>query len=447
MNIVVEIGSSAVLTCGVANPEVSHSLQWHEYAYNEGGSLISDNGVIMGHPEAERYEIITTTPGHYDLQISDVRLADGGTYVCIDLQTGPPNKRQHAASLTVVGVDYNCTTTIQENGIVHEGDYNTNDCILEYQGTIVPNMTWSGQVPFDHAYVASDSNIWAGMKFFADRDHDELFHTATTYFSSYFLPVDGNTASNVPVYQKIHEGTTMTVYWGPKNLAASPIKDYYEVGNVLTCTADAKPLSTFTWANMRTLEIYEGNILVIPESWRGYNQTLRCQARNIIEGLIYSDDIFIPAYVPPLTSPTTTTTEPTTTPPPPVSDCRDLTGAWFSTAPTMAALCVRLNLDASGLLTGLLRNDTDTYWVDIVGRAQAAKFDQVGFNGIWPHNIGVSSFIGECHRCFGEEQLLVNVISRSVGNQCGVKGPTRYTTEYLFTRNKAIVCPNIPNYS
>jgi hypothetical protein len=69
----------------------------------------------------------------------------------------------------------------------------------------------------------------------------------------------------------------------------------------------------------------------------------------------------------------------------------------------------------------------------------------VGFNGIWPAGLGVSSFIGECHRCFGEEQLLVNVISRTKGSPCGTIGPTQYTSQYLFTRSQALQCPNLPN--
>lgn len=444
LNTVAEVGSTVTLTCGVINPSVPHSVQWFEYAYGSNGNLISDNEFVLGHPEAARYRIDTTVPGHYDLVISDVRLLDGGTYMCIDMQTSSANKRQHAASLTVVGLEFNCTTTINENGVVLDLSYHTNDCILDYKGTIIPNMTWSGLGPFTQAYVATDHNIWAGMQFTVTRAMNTRAHQANAYFSDYFLPVDANTASNVPIYEKVHIGPQMFVYWGPVSLQASPIKEAYEPGDILTCTADGFPAPTFNWANMRTLEFFEGSTVRVDESWRGFNQTMRCQARNLIEGITYSDNIFINVDVPPITSPTTTTPAPITTTPPAVSDCRDLTGTWVSTAPTAAALCVRLNLESSGLLTGLLRNHTDTYWVDIVGRAQSNRFDQVGFNGIWPYNIGVSSFIGECHRCFGEEQLLVNVISRSEGSPCGVSGETRYTTQYLFTRSNAIVCPNLP---
>ena len=444
INTVAEAGGGVTLTCGVVDSFVPHSVQWFEFAYHPTGGLISDNEIVLGHPEAARYTIINDVPGHYNLHISDVRLADGGMYTCIDTQTSAVNKRQHSASLTVVQAEPNCTTSIKENGIVLDKSYQTNDCILDYQGAIIPNMSWSGISPFDQAYVATDHNIWSGMQYNVTRGMNTRAHTAEIYFTSYFLPVDGNSASNVPAYNKIHQGRQMFVYWGPTEIQATPIQDHYEPGDIITCTADAFPEATYNWANMRTLDVIPGREIRIEEAWRGYNQTLRCEARNEIEGTTYAANLFIAADVPALTSPPTTTPTTTTTAPPAVSECKDLTGGWESSKPTQAALCIRLNLESYGLLTGLLRNDTDTYWVDIVGRAQSTRFDQVGFNGIWPVNIGVSSFIGECHRCFGEEQLLVNVISRSQGDTCGVAGRTQYTTQYLFTRSNLVKCPNLP---
>lgn len=444
INTVAEVGSEAILTCGVVNSAVSHSVQWYEYAYSPTGGLISDNGFVLGHPQAGRYFIINDVPGHYNLRISDVRLSDGGTYMCIDTQTSASNKRQHSAFLTIVEARPNCTTSIKANGVVLDKSYQTNDCLLDYQGGLIPNISWSGISPFDQAYVATTHNVWSGMQFNVTRNMDTRAHVAQTYFTNYFLPVDANTASNVPTYTKTHQGNQMFVYWGPVDIAATPIKEHYEPGDFITCTADAFPNATFNWANMRTLDVIPGPVIRIEEAWRGFNQTLRCEARNEIEGTTYAANLFIAADVPALTTPPTTTTATTTTPPPAVSDCTDLTGSWESVNPTSAALCIRLNLESYGLLTGLLRNHTDTYWVDIVGRAQSTRFDQVGFNGIWPFEIGVSSFIGECHRCFGEEQLLVNVISRSEGNTCGVAGPTQYTSQYLFTRSNNVKCPNLP---
>jgi len=444
INTVAEVASEITLTCGVAVPSTPHSVQWYEYAYTANGGMISDNGLILNHPQAFRYSINTTVPGHYDLHIRDVRLADGGNYMCIDTQASGDAKRQHYASLTVVQAEPNCTTSIKASGIVLDKSYQTNDCLLDYRGNIIPNISWSGISPFDQAYVSTDHNVWSGMQFNTTRNMNARAHQALTYFTNYFLPVPANTADNVPTYQKGHQGRQMFVYWGPTDIKATPIKVQYEPGDEITCTADAFPNATYNWANMRTLDVIAGPVIRIEESWRGFNQSLRCQALNEIEGTTYSANLFIAADVPALTTPPTTTTATTTTPPPAVSPCKDLTGGWESFSPTSGALCISLNLESYGLLNGLLRNHTDTYWVDIVGRAQSTRFDQVGFNGIWPANIGVSSFIGECHRCFGEEQLLVNVISRSEGNTCGVPGRTQYTTQYLFTRSTRVGCPNIP---
>lgn len=240
----------------------------------------------------------------------------------------------------------------------------------------------------------------------------------------------------------------MYVFWGPVSHTVTPQKPEYEPGDVLTCNADAFPFATYLWQNMITNEIFVGTTITVMDNWRGQVVVVRCEARNTIEGQIYSSNVFQNCSVPALTTPTTTTPTTTTTPPPAVAECTDLTGAWISTNPTAASLCVRLDLSNNGLMTGLLKNSTDTYWVDILGRAQADKFDQVGFNGIWPLNIGVSSFVGECHRCFGIETLLVNVVSKAKGTLCGVPGVTQYTTQYLFERDfrGLIRCPNIPTW-
>jgi hypothetical protein len=127
-----------------------------------------------------------------------------------------------------------------------------------------------------------------------------------------------------------------------------------------------------------------------------------------------------------------------------VSPCRDLSGNWVSTSPTEATLCIRLDLANLGHLSGLLKNGTESFWIDLHGRSQADKFNQVGFNGIWPLDIGVSSFVGECHRCMGMEEILINVVSRSKGSPCGASGDIRYTTQYRFRRSPVLTCPGYP---
>jgi len=251
---------------------------------------------------------------------------------------------------------------------------------------------------------------------------------------------------NIPDYSYVYQTRQMFVYWGPMNMDATGQKQFYQAGDVLTCTGDAWPAATFFWQNLRTNEITSGAVLTIPQSWVGFNQSLRCDARNTIEGTVYSQNIFLPIDVPQPTTTPPTTTPTTTTPPPAVSPCPDPTGGWISTSPTPASLCVLVDYYNAGAVTGLLKNATDTYWVDIVGRTQLDKFDQIGFNGIWPANLGVSSFVGECHRCFGSENMLVNVVSRSHGGQCGREGETRYTTQYHFYRAPTLQCPEIPAF-
>jgi hypothetical protein len=267
-----------------------------------------------------------------------------------------------------------------------------------------------------------------------------------THFSNYFWPTDRDTADNVPDYTYLHQTRQMFVYWGPMNMSASPLKENYEAGDTLTCVADAWPPATFMWQNLRTNQIFQGATVTIQSAWVGYNQSLRCEARNEIEGTIYSQNIFIPTNVPEPTTTAPPTTPTTTTPPPAVAPCTDPSGGWVSTFPTIGSLCLRVDHDNYGAMTGLLKNHTDTYWVDIVGRTELGKFDQLGFNGIWPANIGVSSFVGECHRCFGNENLLINVVGRNKNPTCGMEGETRWSTQYHFYRSPTLQCPNIPRF-
>lgn len=445
-NTVVYEGDEVTISCAVQSPSTGHSIEWIEYATNPNGAPISSNEFIGNHPNAARYSIIHTDPFLYSLRISPVVMADGGTYQCRDALTSPPFKRQHSMELTVVGSSLNCTSTIRDSGIVLDNSYQTNDCVLPYKGGLIPNMTWSGPLPFGQLYLSSPDTVWAGMQYNVTRDMDTRAHILTVLFTGYFLPVDADRASNVPIINMIHQEKQMFVRWGPTSMAASPLKTKYEVGDVLTCTADAFPPPTFFWQNLRTNQITAGPTVPIDTAWQGFNQSMRCEARNTIEQTIYSQNIFIPVDVNVVTTPTTTLPPTTTTPPPAEAPCTDLSGAWVSTTPAAASLCVKINTAQRGLLTGLLKNGTDTYWVDIVGRTKEDQFDQVGFNGIWPANIGVSSFIGECHRCFGVEKLLVNVVSRNKGPPCGNPGWIRYTTQYVFSRSTTLTCPNLPSF-
>jgi hypothetical protein len=445
LNMAVAEGDEVILQCAIDPQTVDQfHAQWYEYVYNSVGSPISSNEEILGHPQRDRYSIIHDDPLQYNLKISPVILSDGGTYQCLDSLASQANKRTHHLSLTVVGAQPNCTSTVRESGVVFEDSYQTNDCQLEYQGNIIPNMTWSGPGLFDQRYIATATHIWAGMQYNATRGLSGVAFAYRVNFTDYFLPQPANTAINVPEYNRTANTQPITVQWGPKNMIIVPVKQRYDVGDILTCSVDANPMAEYFWQNLRTNQVFQGDQVTVLPEWQGTNQTMRCDARNTIEGVIYAHNGFQIVDVNPITTTTESTPPTTTTPEPAVGDCKDLTGGWESNSPTTGFICIRLDLANNGALRGLLKNDTDTYWVDIVGRAQSAKFDQVGFNGIWPAEIGVSTFIGECHRCYGTEQLLVNVVSRTKGDQCGEGGAIRYTNQYTFYRSDEVICPNLP---
>jgi hypothetical protein len=448
INVAVVEGSEVILQCAIQGPSSSHQLLWYEYITSQFGTPISSNEFVGEHPNKDRYTIMQNDPLEYSLRISPVVMADGGNYQCQDASASPIDKKFHTLSLTVVAAEPNCTTTVRESNIVLEDSYQTHDCQLEYQGTLIPNMTWSGPGGvLSQRYIATPTHVWAGVQFNTTRSMDGQAFQCVVEFTDYFLPMPGNTADNVPAYRRIIPLPPMLVRWGPKNLIVIPSLSRYDIGDILTCSADGNPAPSFFWQNLRTNQVFAGSEVVVLDEWQGTNQTMRCDARNTIEDTTYANIVLQIVDVNPLTTTTETTPATTTTPPPAVSDCTDLTGGWESSSPSAGALCIRLDLEQNGALRGLLRNDSDTYWVDIVGRAQATKFDQVGFNGIWPVEFGVSSFIGECHRCYGVEQLLVNVVTRSKGSTCGVGGAIRYTAQYTFYRSPSLPCPNLPQKS
>jgi len=173
------------------------------------------------------------------------------------------------------------------------------------------------------------------------------------------------------------------------------------VGDTLIANSDANPTASHQFQNLRTIEVFNTQTLTIPESWYGFNQTVRCQAQNSIEGVLYTQNVFFNVYVPLITDPPTTLPTTTTTPPPAVAPCNDLTGQWLAPTPYQVILCIKLDLTNNAFLTGFMKNGTQTFSLDIVGRSQSGKFDQVGLSGIWPAAMGMSTGVGECHNCYG----------------------------------------------
>ena len=74
---------------------------------------------------------------------------------------------------------------------------------------------------------------------------------------------------------------------------ATPIKQYYEVGDVLTCYADAFPAATYEWLNTRTNEQFHSQGFLVTEDLVGTTQQMRCQAQNMIQGFVYSDNLVV----------------------------------------------------------------------------------------------------------------------------------------------------------
>ena len=61
----------------------------------------------------------------------------------------------------------------------------------------------------------------------------------------------------------------------------TPVQESYEIGQVLTCYADAVPLPTYKWINMGTLDEYNSQTLTLTTSMVG-NLILRCEATNVV---------------------------------------------------------------------------------------------------------------------------------------------------------------------
>jgi hypothetical protein len=392
---------------------------WGEFITNSGGSIISDNLQILAHPNSDRYSIVHPSELEFHLEIRDIRLSDGGTYVCQDTLATPPNHKGEA-DLIVLGSNPNCTNTAPSDGNVLEGQSYTIECTVNYQGGYAPTMTWTGPAPFSTGGSTTPTSVWAGVAYVVNRTMDTRSFECLTNFTS--LPaLPPNVASNVPSYSNLYRAPQIFVFWGPKNLYAEPIKPYYVVGENITCTADAFPPATYSWQNMRTLQIYAGRVFTITPDMVGFNQTLRCEAKNTIQGFVYSDNLFVVAFVP---TPTTATTPPSTQPTttyPLVSNCNDLSGHWRSDNPYAEMILDLVDGGQIGEIIGIVKNETSTTWVEVVGTTRKNDFAYLGLSAIWPLDQGVTGWSGECHRCSGEEVILLDGMWRSIADStsCG----------------------------
>ena len=154
----------------------------------------------------------------------------------------------------------------------------------------------------------------------------------------------------------------------------------------------------------------------------------------MLDGSLYTNDVFINATVPAATTATSPPTTVTTTQPLADGPCGDLTGHWSSTNPN-SHLCIEM--DNKGNLLVLIRNGTDPFFVAGNGKTVYGDFKHVGFSGVWPVGFGgVGGFTGECHNCFGDEVILLSGLSRdkAAAPACGASAGTHLTNLYVLTR-------------
>lgn len=430
-NDAVLVGSTVVLRCSTQS--ATARIMWHEFASSSGGMVVSDGkNIIQSHPNAGRYSIIGDALDYY-LQITNVQVSDGGTYLCQDITAGPPDVFRGYAELVVLGSDPVCQDFVTVTGVVIEGNSYSSECEVPYKGNLPPVMQWEGPGNFITNGTTTPTAVWSWKRFDADRTLEGGSYNCHTNFGPVFA--EPGHANNTPTYTHTYQGPTILVRWGPQNLEVTPIKDVYNIGDVLTCTADSNPPSTFVWTNMRTLVTEPaGPTFTVTEELAGFTTVMRCHTEVFIEGSLYTQNIFLNVTVPAITTPTIPPESTTTTPPLADGPCGDPTGQWRSTNPN-AILCVEM--DSKGNLLTLIRNGTDPFFVAGNGKTVFDDHKHIGFTGIWPTGAGVGGFTGECHSCFGDEVILLSGLSRNKAetSQCGASAGTHLTLLYVMTRS------------
>jgi len=418
--------------------DAADRVQWHEFVTTSLGGIISDGNVLSpGHPNALRYHLAfdnSSDPYWYNLSISESLTADGGRYECSDETT----LSRQQAEVVVIDSAPNCTNTVPTDGFVVEGVYYTMECQLMFQATypIHPIMVWTGAGNFNQLFVQQNNSVMSGISFYVQRAMDgRAFDMIASFDSSSGFGQGPNMATNIPTFTAQYHSNQLFVMWPPTNMSYAPVKPSYEVGDVLTCYSDANPWPTYTWTSMHDLVDYPSQTLTLVDAMIGII-TLRCQSRNQYGSANLIVNITVNART---TTPPTTPTPPTTTVAA-VANCDNLSGRWeFQRSSTSTAvLCVYVDTAGGGTLSGLLWNDTatETYYMEIFGRTRNGIYDETGFTGIWPLQVGVSAFAGECHKCYGTESFLVNVLSRSSkdGDFCGDGGTLLDSPQFSFRR-------------
>lgn len=435
-NVAVFTGESVSLSCvtdGVANANV----RWWEFVSSSTGVLISDGSLLMpSHPNYLRYELIMDGARTFNLKINNVTLLDAGYYQCQDSNAAPPSTQLLGAQLVVIDSAPNCTRSYPNDGFVIEGQYHTAECSVYYKAAqgIAPIMTWTGPEPFQQAYLTTNNSVWSGIQFTVSRFMGAGNWICKTNFTTAGFVAPGS-ATNAPTWQYLSPTNQIFVYWPPTNMTAWPIQAAYEVGQTITCYADANPEASYVWQSLRTSEVWYGDTFTTRADMVGY-QLMRCTARNTLQGFDYTRDYFLDVYINAPTSTPEPTTPTTTTEPPAWAPCDDITGRWESVNPN-ASVCIIVDHANDAQLTGLYRNGSDTFWMQLTGMTREGKYDELGWAVIWPSTlIGVSSYAVECHRCRGVDMLLADGISRTAKDSefCSSGGLVSSSPTYTFFR-------------
>jgi hypothetical protein len=430
-NVAVVAGNQVILSCTSSLTE-NERIQFIEYVTNPAGSVISDGTTLLpGHDNYFRYGLVADAiAGTYELTIRDTVLADGGKYACRDINSLPFATYGYA-DVVIIEATPNCTTTLPSNRIVTVDDYYTAECTVRFWASsgISPTLTWTGPGEFTTAVLGQNGSAWSGAAFYVSTAMDgSAFQCKTNFTSTGFGGAD--TANNVPTWQHTYSTGLLFVQYGPKDVYYTPVQESYEIGQVLTCHADAVPLPTYKWIDMQTLIEYNSQTLTLTTNMVG-EQVFRCQVTNSVS----TANKFVNITVNPITTPTT---PPSTTPAPtiPAIDvCDDLTGRWEYTWSNgvQTVLCINVDASRNGVVYGFWWNDTnEPYFPEIIGRTRIGEYDEIGFSTMWADRLGVTSMAGECRKCYGTEILMVNAVSRtSSDNEFCADGGEVYNSPQL----------------
>ena len=187
---------------------------------------------------------------------------------------------------------------------------------------------------------------------------------------------------------------------------------------------------------MITLDIFQIQTFTITQDLVGFNQTIRCTAQNIINEFVYAANLFTPAYVPaPTSAPTTSTAAPTTTQPASAA-CKDMSGNWLSRDPYAEMILEVVHDSELGEIRGIMKNLTDTVWVEVIGTVRRGDYLYLGLTAIWPFADGITGMAGECHNCHGTEVIMTDSLWRSVAASanCGEGSTPAPDVSYRFNR-------------